>query len=113
MAAVRDDAGDGLAHHRRSERPIEPLLLDDGRLGNAHSSCEGAYRVATCALVRKEGVCFQCAELDESSGARRGNPLASTDGTLEARLNVLRELREHPTTTGHRVVLKVLDDVQD
>jgi RNA polymerase sigma-70 factor (ECF subfamily) len=66
---------------------------------------------STCALMAKEGVCYQCAELDEYFVAREGNPIAGAGDHLEARAQVLRELRTRPWGKWHTLLLGLLDDL--
>ena len=79
-------------------------------LQSARAAMEARY-ATTCALVRKEGVCYQCVELDEHFGARRGNPLAATDGTVDSRLAVLRELGARRLGSWHREVMRIFDEL--
>ncbi|MFO0553503.1 MAG: RNA polymerase sigma factor [Polyangiaceae bacterium] len=65
----------------------------------------------TCALVAKEGVCFQCVELDRFFGANQGDPLAGTKGDVDARLAVLRDKREAPLGPWHRQMMRLVDEV--
>jgi RNA polymerase sigma-70 factor (ECF subfamily) len=67
----------------------------------------------TCALVGKQGACYQCVELDGFFGAGRGDPLAGTDGGLDARLAVLRDLRGTPQGRWHRHMLALVGDLLD
>lgn len=64
----------------------------------------------TCALIAKNGVCYQCVELDGFFSAGQGNPLA-TDGSLAARLEIAGQLREKPWGRWHRVVFDLIDDI--
>ena len=59
----------------------------------ARAKMEERY-AATCALIRKDGVCFQCVQLDGFFRADRGSPLGGTDGTLRVRLTILQDMRE-------------------
>lgn len=65
----------------------------------------------TCALVHQKGACFQCVELDRFLGANAGDPLAGTAGDLDARLRVVRELRETPLGPWHRKMMRLVDEV--
>jgi RNA polymerase sigma-70 factor, ECF subfamily len=44
----------------------------------------------TCMLVNKQGVCYQCVELDQLYQANQGDPLAGTAKSLDDRLAILR-----------------------
>jgi len=63
----------------------------------------------TCALVSKRGVCHQCVELDGYFRADAGAPLAP-GGSLEARLAVIRQLREGNASPWHELLFGLLDD---
>lgn len=65
----------------------------------------------TCALVAKQGVCYQCVELDGFFNGRERNPLAGSDGTVAARLAILRDTRESALGPWHRRMLTLVDDV--
>lgn len=73
----------------------------------------GARYEGTCALVGKQGACHQCVELDAFFAAGRGDPLHGTDGGVDARLAVLRDLREAPQGRWHRRMLGLVSDVLD
>lgn len=66
---------------------------------------------ATCALIRKTGVCYQCVELDEFFGGRQGNPLSGTDGSLNARLAILADLAKQPAGRWSRMLTDLLDEI--
>lgn len=70
-----------------------------------------ARYAATCALIRKEGVCYQCVELDGFFGANQGNPLRGTDGGLGARLDILRVLRADSIGPWHRRLMRVFGEI--
>lgn len=65
----------------------------------------------TCALVAKEGACFQCVELDRFFEAGAGDPLAGTARDLDARLAILRENRETPLGRWHRRMMQLVEEV--
>jgi RNA polymerase sigma-70 factor, ECF subfamily len=44
----------------------------------------------SCALLNKQGMCYQCVELDEYHGGNSGTPLPSKDTAWEDRLNHVR-----------------------
>lgn len=73
--------------------------LVKNRLQTARATMRAAYE-GTCALVTKQGTCYQCAELDEAfgTGARR-DPLEGADGRFTARLRVIQE--QSPATWTH------------
>lgn len=66
-----------------------------------------------CALVGKQGACHQCVELDAFFEAGRGDPLAATDGGIDARLAVLRDLRARAAGRWHGRMLSLVDDLLD
>ena len=57
-----------------------------------------------CALIRKEGVCYQCEELDKNFQAQQGNPLRPEGDELDQRLGILREMRTQPQSKWSRFV---------
>lgn len=67
----------------------------------------------TCALVTQKGVCYQCVELDQFFRANRGDPLAGSDRSLDARIAVLRDLRETPLGPWHRRMMRLVDELLD
>ena len=65
----------------------------------------------TCALMAKQGVCYQCVELDGFFQAGQGNPIAGARDHLEARVQILKELRTKPCGKWHALLLGLLDDL--
>ncbi len=65
----------------------------------------------TCALMAKQGVCYQCAELDEYFRAGAGNPLMAGGDQVEARLDILKQLRATPWSKWHTQLFELLDDL--
>lgn len=65
----------------------------------------------TCALLTKQGVCHQCVELDEFFGAGRGNPLGNTKGDVEARTQILKDMRDKQYGGWHKLLFDLLDDL--
>ena len=68
---------------------------------------------ATCALIAKEGVCYQCSELDQFFNGTNADPLAGTSRDLDARLAILREHRASPPGVWHTKMLRLVEDVID
>jgi RNA polymerase sigma-70 factor, ECF subfamily len=66
---------------------------------------------ATCALVTKQGVCYQCVELSEFFNRRREDPLDGTARDVDARLAILREQRETALGPWHRIMMRLVDAV--
>ncbi len=64
---------------------------------------------ATCALVTKTGVCYQCVELAELFNGRPDDPLDATRRDFEARLDVLRERRDTALGPWHRLMMRLVD----
>ena len=64
----------------------------------------------TCALVTKEGVCFQCVELDRFFNDDEKSPLQNSVD-LEARLAVLRELKQKPLGPWHAKLFEFVNGV--
>jgi len=65
---------------------------------------------STCALVAKDGVCYQCVELAEFFRAPALAPTTQAT-SWEARIAVLRDLRHQPPGAWHRLLLARLDDL--
>lgn len=65
----------------------------------------------TCALVAKQGVCYQCVELDGFFNGRRRDPLDTTARSLEARLAILRDTRTAALGPWHKRMLMLVEDV--
>src|SRR5262245_31865112 len=63
---------------------------------------------ATCALVAKQGVCYQCVELSEFFNRRGEDPLDGTARDVDARLAILREQREMALGAWHRLVMRLV-----
>jgi len=82
------------------------------RIQSARAALRARYD-STCALVNQQGACFQCVELDRFFQAGRGDPLAGTDRSLEARLAVVRERRESPLGPWHRQMMRLVGEVLD
>lgn len=76
----------------------------------ARASLRAKYE-ASCALVTQRGVCFQCVELDQFFGAHQGDPLAGTDGSLDARLEVVRAGRDSGLGPWHQQMLRLVAEV--
>ncbi len=68
---------------------------------------------ATCALVTKQGVCYQCVELSEFFNNKKDDPLEGTPRDIDARLAILRE--DHDRTPGpwHRLMMRIVDELLD
>ena len=65
----------------------------------------------TCALVTKQGVCYQCVELDGFFNGQTRDPLEGTPRNLDARLAILRETRRVALGPWHTRMLRLVDDV--
>jgi RNA polymerase sigma-70 factor (ECF subfamily) len=68
---------------------------------------------ATCALITKQGVCYQCVELSEFFTGRREDPLDGTTKDIDARLAILRERRAAELGPWHRLMMRIVDDILD
>jgi RNA polymerase sigma-70 factor, ECF subfamily len=66
---------------------------------------------ATCALVTKQGVCYQCVELSGFFNGREDDPLDGTPRDIDARLAILREHRDATLGPWHRLMMRIVDDV--
>jgi RNA polymerase sigma-70 factor (ECF subfamily) len=78
----------------------------------ARRAMEARY-AHTCALVAKQGVCYQCVELDGFFNGQSRDPLDRTARNLEARLAILRETRKAALGPWHRRMLRLVDEVLD
>lgn len=76
----------------------------------ARRSLEERY-AHTCALVTKQGVCYQCVELDGFFNGQHRDPLETTARSVEARLDILRETRRAALGPWHARMLRLVDDV--
>lgn len=65
-----------------------------------------------CALIRKEGVCHQCSELDGFMGAGQGSPLPVGGGSMDARIAIVRKSAEHGWGPWHHKLFDLLDEVR-
>lgn len=65
----------------------------------------------TCALISKQGVCYQCSELAEFFNGAAENPLERTAGTVADRAAIVRQMDEKGLTKWHRLLLAVLDEL--
>ena len=65
----------------------------------------------TCALVTKQGVCYQCVELSEFFHGRKDDPLDGTQRDIDARLAILRDRREATLGPWHQLMMRLVDDV--
>lgn len=67
---------------------------------------------ATCALVRKDGVCHQCEELDGFMRAGQGSPAGNGPLDFDARLALVREQMSQPWESWHRMLFELLDEMR-
>lgn len=72
-----------------------------------------ALYAASCALIGKQGVCYQCVELAEFFNGHRENPLAGSSGDLAARLEVARSTRQAGWGRWHRMMTAMVDALFD
>lgn len=70
-----------------------------------------ARYASSCALIAKQGVCYQCVELDGMYAANRGNPLAGTVGGIDDRLAVVQQLKASPASRWETLLAELLDDI--
>ena len=66
----------------------------------------------TCALVRKEGVCHQCVELEGFMQAGKGSPAQGASMNLDTRLAIVRDQLAQPWNTWHRMLFGLLDEIE-
>jgi RNA polymerase sigma-70 factor (ECF subfamily) len=76
----------------------------------AHARLHEKYST-TCALIAKQGVCYQCVELSEFFTGRKENPLDGTTKDIDARLAILRERRAAELGPWHRLMMRIVDDI--
>lgn len=81
-----------------------------GWIQSARAQLRARYDTA-CALVARQGVCFQCVQLDNLLQGGQGDPLAETKRDLDARLAILRERRDAPLGPWHRQMMRLVDEV--
>ena len=79
-------------------------------LQQARSTMTEKY-ARSCALINKQGVCYQCVELDAALGDGRGDPLRGTAGDVDARLDIVRSLRAAPAGRWERLLVEVFDEL--
>lgn len=65
----------------------------------------------TCALVKKNGICYQCVELDEFFSAKRGNPLPGNEAHIDLRLSIAREMNAKAWGKWHQIIFGLLDEM--
>jgi RNA polymerase sigma-70 factor, ECF subfamily len=65
----------------------------------------------TCALMTKQGVCYQCVELADFFRSEEGNPISGASDHLDARVKILKDLRSRPPGKWHSLLLELLDDL--
>ncbi len=63
----------------------------------------------TCALITKNGVCYQCTELSGFFNGKAENPLADRAGRLAERLEIVREADHRDLSTWHRLLLEIIE----
>jgi hypothetical protein len=66
---------------------------------------------SSCALIAKQGICYQCVELADYFKSGEPNPLANSADDMDSRLSILRELRERPPGIWHAKLLQLIDDM--
>jgi RNA polymerase sigma-70 factor, ECF subfamily len=76
----------------------------------ARASLSARY-AASCALVTRQGVCFQCVELDEFFNGTRRDPLEGTSRDLDARLAVLREQGAARLGPWHQKMMQLVNEI--
>jgi RNA polymerase sigma-70 factor (ECF subfamily) len=65
----------------------------------------------TCALIAKQGACYQCMELAEYFHADRALPFPPDTDDTDARLNIARESNRQPWGVWHQMILRLVDDL--
>jgi RNA polymerase sigma-70 factor (ECF subfamily) len=80
-------------------------------LQEARATMTAAYD-STCALIRKEGVCHQCVELDGYMRAGEGTPVLAWPDAIEARIAIVRQSAEHGWGPWHRKLFELLDEMR-
>jgi RNA polymerase sigma-70 factor (ECF subfamily) len=77
-------------------------------LQEARASLESRY-ARTCALINKNGVCYQCSELSSFFNGQPENPLAGSEGTTDDRLRILRAAPNNDLSAWHRRLVKIIE----
>lgn len=65
----------------------------------------------SCALINKNGVCYQCVELDDFYQVNKGNPLEKTQSTLDDRMQIMRDLTTQPDGKWTQLLSNLLNDL--
>lgn len=65
----------------------------------------------SCALIAKQGVCYQCVELAEYFQGDRTPPLPPDSDDIEARLNIAHASNRQPWGVWHSMILRLADEL--
>jgi RNA polymerase sigma-70 factor, ECF subfamily len=76
----------------------------------ARATMEARYQTS-CALIAKQGLCYQCVELDEYHGGHSGTPLPNPATTWEDRLSHVRHARTAPTGKWTKLLNGLLEEL--
>lgn len=90
------------------------LGQSENQIKNALQAARAALREkygATCQLIGKKGVCYQCVELARFFNGRDEDPLDGTDRDIDARLAVLREQKETSLGPWHQMMMRLVDEL--
>lgn len=97
----------------------ETALILDARPAQVKNWVQEARRTMTgyyenrCALIRKGGICYQCSELSELFTGQEQNPLAhQRSESLQARLEILRDLRRRDRNPWHQRLFAIFDELE-
>jgi RNA polymerase sigma-70 factor (ECF subfamily) len=102
----------GFSHDEVAEMTDATFGQVKNWIHTARATLHARYQ-KTCALVTKEGVCYQCVELSEFFHGRSVDPLDHTLRDLDARLAILRDRRHTPLGPWHRIMMRLVHDVLD
>jgi RNA polymerase sigma-70 factor (ECF subfamily) len=75
----------------------------------ARASLDARY-AETCALINKNGVCYQCSELSSFFNGHPENPLAGSSGQTEDRVSIVRARENHDLSFWHRMLLRIIEE---
>lgn len=81
-----------------------------GRIQSARAAIKKRY-AESCALVRQQGVCYQCVELDDFFNGKGRNPLEATPGDLDSRLGILKANRTATLGPWHKMMMQLIDEI--
>jgi RNA polymerase sigma-70 factor (ECF subfamily) len=98
----------------RNEEIAEILVARFAQVKNwlqsARSIMLARYQTS-CALINKQGLCYQCAQLDDFHGGQQGSPLPDMATAWEDRLTLVRQSRTTATGTWTKLLNGLLEEL--